>query len=173
MQAVAKGHEGAMHELFGIFSPVVYAFALNRLNDAADAADVVNDVMLQVWKSAAKFESRSKVKTWILGIANHKVLDIFRRRQRVQFEELDEQIADDSTETAAQGIALSQDAAAIKHCMDKLSENHRQVVHLAFFEDMAYQEIAEVLECPAGTVKTRMLHAKNNLKLCLQRLQVA
>lgn len=162
-----------MHEFFQGFSPIVYAFAISRLNDAADASDVVNDVMLQVWKNAHRFEFRSKVKTWVLGIANHKVLDVFRKRGQVQFDEIDDQIVDESADAGALEIALLQDARSIRHCMDKLSENHRQVVHLAFFEDMPYPEIADVLDCPTGTVKTRMMHAKNNLKRCLEALRIA
>jgi len=161
-----------MHEFFKIFAQIIYAFALSRLNVNADAADVVNDVMLQVWKNAHRFEGRSKVKTWVLGIANHKVLDVFRKRGRVQFDELDDQIADESSDAGLAEIALAQDAKSIQHCMEKLSQSHRQVVHLAFFEDMPYPEIAETINCPTGTVKTRMMHAKNNLKRCLQALQV-
>jgi len=173
LKKIADGNEAAMHDFFKVFAPIVYAFALNRLSEGADAADVVNDVMLQVWKNAHQFEARSKVKTWVLGIANFKILDVFRKRGRVQLDELDDQIADDVLETGFSEIALEQDAKSIKHCMEKLSQNHRQVVHLAFFEDMAYPEIAETIDCPTGTVKTRMMHAKNNLKRCLQALQAA
>jgi RNA polymerase sigma-70 factor (ECF subfamily) len=170
LKEVANGNETAMHELFSGFSHVVYAFALNRLNDNADASDVVNDVMLQVWKHAGRFESRSKVKTWLLGIANHKVIDIFRKRGKVQFEEVDEKMADESSDCGALEISQLQDAQSIQRCMEKLSDNHRQVVHLAFYEDLPYPEIADILNCPTGTVKTRMMHAKNNLKRCLEAL---
>ena len=172
LEKIANGNEGAMHEFFSGFSQVVYAFAMNRLKDAADASDVVNDVMLQVWKHAGRFESRSKVKTWLLGIANHKVLDAFRKRGQVQFEEVDEQIADESSDIGVLEISMLQDAKSIRDCMEKLSENHRQVVHLAFFEDLPYPEIADILNCPTGTVKTRMMHAKNSLKRCLEALMV-
>lgn len=169
---IANGNEGAMHEFFSGFSQTVYAFAMSRLKNAADASDVLNDVMLQVWNHAGRFESRSKVKTWLLGIANHKVLDVFRKRGQMQFEEIDEQIADESTDIGALEISMLQEAKSIQRCMDKLSENHRQVVHLAFFEDLPYPEIADILNCPTGTVKTRMMHAKNNLRRCLEILMI-
>jgi len=54
--------------------------------------------------------------------------------------------------------------------MEKLSDNHRQVVHLAFFEELAYSEISKIVYCPEGTVKTRMYHAKEALKRCLRQL---
>jgi len=165
---IASGDEAAMQDFFHRHHTSVYAFAIKRLSEAADAADVVNDVMLQVWQKAGTFEGRSKVRTWMLGIANNKVLDHFRKRGRDRHEELDDQIEDEAANTGLLDISLAQDADAILHCMEKLSDAHRRVVHLAFYEDLPYPEIAQVLECPPGTVKTRMMHAKNNLKRCLQ-----
>ena len=173
IRQIASGNEAALNQFFQRHHQSVYLYALRRLNEAADAADVLNDVMLQVWRGADRFAGQSKVTTWLLGIANHKILDIYRHRKRTDYEELDECIEDEDADNALSGIALAQDAALIKHCMDKLSNAHREVVHLAYYEDMAYPDIAEVLGCPPGTVKTRMLHAKKNLKRCLQALQVA
>jgi len=162
-----------MNRFFQRHHQSVYAFALRRLNEAADAADVLNDVMLQVWRGADRFAGNSKVSTWLLGIANHKILDIYRRRGRHAHEELDDSYEDESAGSAEADIALAQDAGMIKHCMEKLSAAHREVVHLAFYEDLAYPDIAAILECPPGTVKTRMMHARKNLKRCLQALQLA
>lgn len=168
LKKIAKGNEGAMQEFFQRMYPVVYAFSYKRLIESADAADVVNEVMLQIWQKAHTFEGRSKAKTWVLGITHNKVVDHLRKRLRNQYDELDEQIEDETANSGMLDISLAQDADAVKHCMDKLSDTHRQVVHLAFYEDMPYPEIAQVLDCPTGTVKTRMMHAKNNLRRCLQ-----
>lgn len=149
----------------------VYAYALRRLDNSADAADVLNDVMLQVWRGAGRFAGNAKVTTWLIGIANHKVLDLYRQRGRARFEELDDRLEDENSDFAETGVAMLQDASLIRHCMEKLSDAHRTVVHLAFYEDMPYPEIAELLGCPAGTVKTRMMHAKKNLKRCLSAFQ--
>lgn len=162
-----------MNRFFQRHHQSVYVYALRRLNEPADAADVLNDVMLQVWRGADRFAGQSKVTTWLLGIANHKILDIYRRRKRTEYDELDDSHVDEQADNALNSIAMSQDAALIKRCMEKLSALHREVVHLAFYEDMAYPDIAQVLNCPTGTVKTRMMHARKNLKRCLQALQVA
>lgn len=170
LNKIASGNEGAMNEFFSIYNSVVYAFALKRLNIAADAADVLNEVMILVWQKAHSFEGRSKVKTWLLGITNNKILDLLRKRGRVQYDEIDDQLEDENAGSGLLDISQAQDAIAIKQCMDKLSDSHQQVVHLTFYEELSYPEIAEVLGCPAGTVKTRMMHAKTNLKRCLQSL---
>jgi RNA polymerase sigma-70 factor (ECF subfamily) len=63
-----------------------------------------------------------------------------------------------------------ENARYVNHCLDELKSNHRQVVYLTFFEGRSYPEIANILQIPAGTVKTRMMHAKKQLMNCLTRL---
>ncbi len=165
---MATRDESALREFYRQFHGQIYAFALKRLRDPADAADVLNEVMLEVWRSAGRFESRSKVSTWVLGITHHKAVDRLRRRKNRSYEELDDQIEDSDSPTAADVLAGAQDAALLRRCLDGLSDMHRQVMHLAYFEDLSCEEIAEISDCPVGTVKTRMFHARRLLKLCLE-----
>ena len=69
--------------------------------------------------------------------------------------------------------ASAEDRRALEHCLDQLSGGHRQVVHLTFFQGCAYPEIANILEVPEGTVKTRMLNAKKQLFRCMSDQQAA
>jgi len=66
-------------------------------------------------------------------------------------------------------LSAAQDADLIQRCLQRLSATHREVLHLAFFEDLPYQEIASIAQCPEGTVKTRVFHAKLALKNCLAK----
>jgi len=66
-------------------------------------------------------------------------------------------------------IAGAQDAERLRHCLDRLPEGQREVMHLAFFEDLSYREIASLIDSPEGTVKSRVYHAKEALKRCLSR----
>lgn len=159
-----------MEEFYGMYEKDVYAFARARLDDPHAAADVVNEVMLVVWRTADRFKGGSKVRTWLLGIANNKVLDALRRRGRRPHEELDERLADDSSEAGERVVVAAQNSRSVKTCLKGLSDQHRQVVHLAFFEDLSYGEIAQIIGRPAGTVKTRMYHARISLKRCLERM---
>jgi RNA polymerase sigma-70 factor (ECF subfamily) len=167
---IADGNEKSLRDFYEIFNQRVYAFALSRLKDPADAADVLNDVMLEVWRNAGRFEGRSKVLTWVLGIAYHKVIDKLRVRGQRIFEEVDPRMADEDTPTALDVVVKADDAAVVRRCVDTLPTTHRAVVHLAFFEDLPYGEIAQIVDCPEGTVKTRMLRAKQLLKDCIRRL---
>ena len=148
---------------------VVYRFSLKRMSEPSDAAEVLNQVMLDVWNTAHRFEGRSKVQTWLLGITNHKIIDSLRKTSRHEGDEIPENIEDESGKTPFEQVSLSEHAVYIKRCLEKLTYNHRQVVHLAFFEELAYSEISEIVDCPEGTVKTRMYHAKEALKKCLRQ----
>ena len=171
LSQIADGSEAALKEFYESYHARIYGFALKRLNDPADAADVLNDVMLEVWRSAGRFEGRSKLLTWVLGIAYHKVIDILRRRGRGALSiELDEEMADENSPVAIDILAGLEDAKQVRRCLDQLSDAHRVVMHLAFFEDLSYPEIAEIADCPVGTVKTRMFYAKQALQRCLSHL---
>ena len=170
LAAVAAGSEAALAEFYRAFQGRVYAFALKRLGNPAEAADVVNDTMLQVWRTADRFEGRSRALTWVLGIANHKVLDKLRQRGRDATEELDEELPDSRAADACELIAHQQHSEYLRRCLQTLSGVQRQVVQLAFFDELSYPEIASVMDCPEGTVKTRMFHARQGLKRCLSRL---
>jgi len=170
LDRITAGDEAALADFYRLFEARVYRFALARLNDPFAAADILNEVMLAVWKQAGRFEGRSKLSTWLLGITRYKVLDRLRQRQRApQQQDLDEQLADESPPHEAV-IAGAQDAERLRHCLDRLPEGQREVMHLAFFEDLGYREIATLVDCPEGTVKSRVYHAKEALKRCLSRL---
>ena len=139
---------------------------MSRLGNTADAADILNEVMLEVWRHANRFEGRSRPLTWVLGIAHHKAIDQLRRRKEPHVD-VDEVDIPDDVPTAADALAGLEDAERVRQCVEKLSAAHRLVVHLAFYDDLSYPEIAVLADCPVGTVKTRMFHARQLLKRCL------
>lgn len=166
LRRIAHGDSTALERFYDEHHTRVYAFALSRLRNAADAADILNEVMLEVWRHAGRFEGRSRPLTWVLGIAHHKVIDLLRRRKDTFTDVSDMDIPDDIP-TAADIMAGVEDAERVRRCIESLSDAHRQAVHLAFYHDLSYTEISELAGCPIGTVKTRMLHARRLLKRCL------
>ncbi|HHO68049.1 MAG TPA: sigma-70 family RNA polymerase sigma factor [Gammaproteobacteria bacterium] len=175
LERIAAGDEQAMQRFYQAWAGPVYQFALRRLDEPADAADLLHEVMLDVWRQAGRFEERSRVRTWLFGIAHHKVLDRLRRLGRSREREAAGVEAgaqpDTRSDTLAAAAAASH-AGWVRHCLETLAAIHRQVLHLAFFEDLSCSEIAEVLGCPPGTVKTRLMHGRKNMKRCLERLGV-
>jgi len=165
---IAAGNQRALEAFYRDYHGAVYQFALRLTRNPADAAELVNESMLEVWKAASTFRGGSRVRTWLLSIVNHRAVDLLRRKQRHGGAvELDDELVDDGACPIPDVLAGAQNARHVRACIDRLPERQRQVVHLTFFEQLAYPEIAQVLDVPAGTVKTRMMHAKAKLMHCL------
>jgi len=169
LTAIANGDEQAMQRFFSQYANDVYRFVMGRCGDSHLASDILNVVMLDVWRQADRFQGRSKVTTWLMGIARHKLIDHYRREQRHQHDELDTATVDPAP-PSEQVVAAAQHAEWVKRCLEGLGGLQRDIVHLAFYQDMAYPEIAEIVECPVGTVKSRMFHAREALRRCLEKL---
>ena len=169
LEQIAQGSEKALTEFYEAFQQKIYAFAKIRLNDSHEAADLLNEVMWEVWRGASRFEGRSSVTTWIFGIAYYKVIDRLRSRGKLLVEELESTVTEESAQDLDEILTQKQMGEHLRRCMEKLSDEQRQVVHLAFFEDLSYREISEIVGSPEGTIKARMFHAKQALKRCLAR----
>lgn len=168
---IAAGEQAALRQFYERFHGVVYQFSLRTLANGADAAEVLNEVMLEVWRRAASFEGQSLVRTWLLSITRNKSVDLLRRKR--PGESFDDSHLDGEADghcPLSAGLALQQQGEQVRQCLDKLKDSHRQVVYLTFFEELSYPQIAAIMGIPGGTVKTRMMHAKQQLLQCLRRL---
>ncbi|MEM8767540.1 MAG: sigma-70 family RNA polymerase sigma factor [Pseudomonadota bacterium] len=162
---IAEGDRRAFEQLFESYGERVFRYAHRLISDVTKAEEVTNDVMLEVWKTAARFEGRSKVSTWILGITRHLALNAVRRKT------LDTVDVDAAPEISDEGLttgAVEHDRGvlkdAVRDALGRLSTDHRDVIELTFFQGLSYGEIADVVGCPENTVKTRMFHARKQLK---------
>ncbi|WP_157960478.1 sigma-70 family RNA polymerase sigma factor [Marinimicrobium alkaliphilum] len=170
LDAMAAGDMDAMTAFYRRHETRVYRYLMAKLNDSFVAADLLNEVMLDVWRSATRFAGRAKVTTWMLGIANNKVLTYWRKQGRREFTELDDNLTDETPAAdLEQAVAAVQDGDRLRAGMQGLSPPHREVLHLVFFEELDYADIANILQVPEGTVKSRVYHAKNLLKKQLAR----
>lgn len=170
LQIIAQS-EVALAQFYRRFGNVIMAFAMSHLASEQDCREIVNDVLLTVWSSAGRFAGRSSVRTWVLGITHHKTMDCLRKRQRQrQNRNQDDYLHEPATadNILEQAVAAQDTTMQIHQCLTKLSAAQRDVIHLAFFADLTCSEIAEVVDCPIGTVKTRLMHAKEKLKQLLQ-----
>lgn len=168
MRRVADGDVDAMHSLYEAHSEAVWRFVRSRLRDEFEANDIVHETMLTVWRTAQSFQGRSGLRSWMFSIARNKVVDHLRKNGRVELKEADEELADD-TPPAESVIAATQDAARLRSCLSKLGEAQRAAIHLSYFEELTYAEIAQIENVPEGTVKSRIFHAKQLLMRCLAK----
>ena len=164
---VAAGDKRAMKALYSAIGPDVYRFIQTRLRDPHEAADALQETMLEVWRQADRFEGRASARTWVFSIARNKAVDRLRKTS-TPVAEPDESIADDTPSPHSVMEAL-EDADALRQCIAGLSEVHRAAIQLAYFQDLPYSQIAEAEDCSLGTVITRVHHAKRLLMHCLTR----
>jgi RNA polymerase sigma-70 factor (ECF subfamily) len=170
---IEQQDEGAFRELYCAFSRKLYAYVLRQLSDPAQAEEIVADTLYEVWKAPAKFRGDSQFSTWLIGIARNKVLMHWRGRKpdadHDDVADLAEQLPSDSP-GAFDLMAEQQRSDGVRTCVDKLGPDHRECVHLVFYQGMALADVARIQQIPEGTVKTRLFHARQKLKQCLQRM---
>ncbi len=170
IRKIAKGDEQALEHFYRIYEPRIYAFALSRLNNPHTSGDILNEVMLAVWRGAESFEGRATVKTWVLGIAHHKIMDHLRTRDKHDTDDLDPEAPEASGQDVMTILNHFQEAEHLRQALNNLTDEHRQVLHLAFFEDLSGREISEIIGCPETTVRTRIHYAKKALKRWLEKM---
>ena len=160
---IASGDKDAMRLLYARHNVRVFRFLMRLVGNEASAEDLVNEVFVDVWRNAGRFEARSQPSTWILAIARYKALASLRRRS---LDELDddayESIADtaDDPEQAVQKVERS---AILQDCLKQLSTAHREVVDLVYYHEQSIDEVAEIIGVPQSTVKTRMFYARKRI----------
>jgi len=174
IRAISQGDRRGLETLYYRYAPRLgrYLFRLLKQREAVEEA--INDVMMVVWQSAARFEATSRLSTWLFGIAHNKALKALARssaRGREVPLDIDDAGDDDgpadpvNPEWTLIGRQLGQ---ALASALDELSAEHRAVIELAFCEDCSYQEIAAITSSPVNTVKTRMFHARKRLAQLLE-----
>ena len=165
---IAAGDRLAMQMLFVRHHVRVYRFVLRLVRDHAAAEDLINEVFLDVWRQADRFQNRSSVSTWLLGIARFKALSVLRRRPEAELD--DEAIAAVEDPSDHPGIAMEKKdkAQVLRECLDSLSREQREVIDLVYYHEKSVEEVAEIISIPKATVKTRMFYARAKLAGLLQ-----
>jgi RNA polymerase sigma-70 factor (ECF subfamily) len=160
---IAGRDKRALQSLYGRHHLRVYRFALRFLNDEAAAEDTVSEVFIDVWRQAGRFEGRSQVTTWLLAIARNKALSLLRRRSA---EELDDEVAEfieDPSDNPEIAMQKTQRASVLQDCLTQLSPAHREIVDLVYYHEKTVEEVAEIIDVPTNTVKTRMFYARKRI----------
>ncbi len=174
LEQIVSKDKLAFEQLYKRYYHRLFQFAQRMLRDGPIVEEVVDDTMFTVWNNAAKFENRSTVSTWIHGIAYRKTLKALERCRRHASVDIDIEAVNIKPDTRIESdpaiAAMAGDLQKqIKVGINKLSNDHRAVMLLTIL-GYSYPEIAEIVDCPANTVKTRMFHARQNLKSLLSEL---
>lgn len=166
MARIARRDLRAFEELYRAYHPRLTRFLMTMTRRPPLVEEVLNDTMMVVWNRPEGFNGASRLSTWIFAIAYRTALGALRRQ--------DQPIEDPGAEQRAgaepgpeRQLEERQVQAVLLSALDDLSSDHRAVVDLTYFHDMGYREIAQIMDCPVDTVKTRMFHARRHLKRIL------
>ncbi len=169
LSLIAGGDREAFDRLYRRYFKRVYPFIYRVTQKREVIEEVLNDTMLTVWQKAGSFAGRSRVSTWVFGIAYHKALKAATRgRPQAYLDDLDpEDLPDQGQKDPIESLALKDQIA---RALTGLSAEQRAVVELTYYHGYSYQEIAQIVDCPLGTVKTRMRSARSKLRAILTGL---
>lgn len=167
-----KGDREAFNMIFEKYQAQVVNIAYGMLSDREDAYDAAQEVFVRVYKSIESFKEKSSFTTWLYRITTNICSDILRKRQKSnnvismnqsveENKEID--IIDDAL-TPEENVELSERQKAVRTAISELKDEYRVVITLCDIEEMSYDEIAEILKVPKGTVKSRINRARISLK---------
>jgi len=172
LKACVPENEEAFAALYQRYEKRVFQYLMTVVNDATLAEETLVEVMLALWKGLKTFQGQSKVSTWIFGIAHHKAVDALRKvtsqqRGGTPLHEIAETA--ESEHNPYEEAQQQRMATLTNQALTTLTPDHREIIHMAFYEELSYPEIADLLHIPVNTVKTRVYYAKQQLKKSLQQ----
>ncbi|MBO0749897.1 MAG: sigma-70 family RNA polymerase sigma factor [Porphyrobacter sp.] len=160
---VGRGDRPSFEALYRLYHPRLTRFLLRLVRRPQLVEEALNDTMMVVWQRPDSFHGNSKLSTWIFAIAYRKAMKALGR-----FDDPREDA--EGVEQVSEEPGPEEDSAAFRRrdllarAMDELSPAHRAVVDLTYYHELDYNEIARIVGCPVGTVKTRMFHARRELR---------
>jgi RNA polymerase sigma-70 factor (ECF subfamily) len=150
LRRIAGGDHKALGEVYDLFAGMAYGLALRILRDATEAEDVVQEVFVQAWRQASRYDAgRGSPEAWLCTIARSRALDRLRRRTARR---------EEPSEAAPlpSGAPRTEEALAVRTALQGLPEDQRRALELAYYEGLTQSEIARRLGEPLGTIKTRI-----------------
>ena len=184
LKLIKKAHKGdveAFEKIITEYQSIIYNIAFRFAGNAEDAADMSQEVFLKMFRNINSFQFKSKLSTWIYRVATNTCLDQVKRKNRNNpayslddgFEDGDgsffsNEIADDSP-TPDEVIEQAEMKDVINQAISELPDDYRTVIILRDIQGLSYDEIAEIIECSVGTVKSRISRGRRNLREILSK----
>lgn len=172
LAAAAGGDRSALQTIYRLTSAKLFAVCVRILGERSEAEDVLQEVFMTVWRRAGSFDpALSSPMTWLIAIARNRAIDHVRARGGNRRTEPIEDAAERADDAPAADKALqdAQDQAALHRCLDGLAGREQAALRGAFFDGNTYEELAERMSMPLGTMKSLIRRAMIKLKACLEQ----
>jgi RNA polymerase sigma-70 factor, ECF subfamily len=165
---VARGDSAAFDAVFEQIGPSVFGVVKRVIRDPAQSEEVTQEVMLEVWRTAAKFDAgRGSATAWVMTLAHRRAVDRVRSVQAESERERRIASAEIPFDEVLEAVESSLERERVRRCLNSLTEVQRESVTLAYYRGYTYGQVASLLGVPTGTVKTRMRDALIRLRDCL------
>jgi RNA polymerase sigma-70 factor (ECF subfamily) len=167
---VAKGSEAAFEQLYHVISGPVFGVVRRVVRDVAQSEEVTQEVLVELWRTATRYSPElGSAMNWALTLAHRRAVDRVRSAQAST--NRDERVGAMSVDTAfdevAESVAARLEHEQVRRCLTSLTELQRESVMLAYYGGNTYREVAELLDTPLGTIKTRLRDGLIRLRDCL------
>ena len=165
LHRISSGDRDAFRDLYLRYHRRLARFLARVTRGREDAEEIINDTLWIVWQRAGEFRNASRVSTWIMGIAYRRALKLIRRaatHERAMTLEIS-----DAEPTASDALEAAANRQLLERGLAQLPLEQRLVLEFTYYLDHSCEEIAEIMECPVNTVKTRMFHARRKLRTLL------
>ena len=159
IQRTIQGDRDAFELLMAPYVKALGGYIAYRAKNQSDASDILQETMFSVWRSIGSYKSESTFKTWAYTIARRRLADFYRKDEsHLPLSEFGDALP------AEDDFGKSITRMDVKSALSKLSDKENELVHLVFHAGLSYTEVSEVMDIPAGTVKSRMAAIKAKLK---------
>lgn len=170
LDRTARGDVAAFDQVYDRVAGAVLGLATRVVRNRALAEEVAQDVLVEVWRTAARYESgRGSAQGWIMTIAHRRAVDRVRREQAAT--EREERVAarDERRphDEVGEAVETSLEREQVRRCMGSLTDLQRESVALAYYDGYTYREVAQLLHTPLGTIKTRLRDGLIRLRDCM------
>ena len=162
--------EKAFADIYGYYAGRVKSFLIGKGMNEEIAEELTQEIMLTVWRRAESYDpSKAAASTWLFTIARNRRIDYLRGNSRIEVELDDEMLDVENTENDPQAkfVSDAQAASKLQRALEKLPQEQRQVMHLSYFRGQSHGAIANWLDLPIGTVKSRIRLAMQSVRLSL------
>jgi RNA polymerase sigma-70 factor, ECF subfamily len=174
---IRSGEEQAFRSLFRRYAPTAMALAQRVLRHGHLAEETVQEAFLAVWRNPERFDpDRGSVRSWLMTTVHHRAVDVVRReeaQQRRGAQAEAEPMVDltDPAVTVVEEVTLLQERLAVRRALEALPQEQRRVIELMYFDGYTQSRVAELLELPLGTVKSRTLLGMRRLRAALLEME--
>jgi RNA polymerase sigma-70 factor (ECF subfamily) len=173
MMRVRDGEVAQLGLLFERHQAMLYNFFLRQSGNREASQDMVQEVFLRILRYRHTFRGESKFTVWMYSIARNAYADSFRKRKKATLAEPDGFEAASDDPLPNETMEQDQEVALLRRALDRLSSEKREVLLLSRFQNLKYEEISQILNCPVGTIKARVHWAIKDLKRIFEQLSGA